>query len=621
MKPFISLCMITKDEETVLNRCLDSVKGLVDEIIIADTGSSDRTKEIAAAYTEHVYDFEWVNDFSAARNFAQSKASGKWIIYLDADEYVDEENLKDVLTKLKNIDDDKANAFLVTQVNFLGEFGEGVTNTSTIRIYKNLPTISFYRKVHEQLKMENGKLKVNSLNLSIYHSGYLARTMKEKDKNSRNMPLINTELKGQASGFDYFNLGNEMLSQQKIAKAAELYKKAFQTKDSIHYLWVPLAVERLIHCLGFLKRYKEALKIVDEAIQLWSGAIDFRVQKALIFYSQGRYEETKQELAYLDWGKQWKVVNNVNYLEYVPYHTLGKIYEEEKDLANAVQNYSKALNFNKNDVDTIKRLFGLLVNHHTEEEVADFIEKNNLMISSTSQRVYIKALLDMGAASLVELLMQRKKIMKTSGLELKLLLNKGDFESIKSLIEDYSTLHIFGDSYFDLYDLVIISLELDDKTFLDRVKASLGRKDYRILEALMTLSKLDEYAAVVELLLSRLIKLQLFDSFERIISAIESYKCNHIIARVLYEHGHKELSAEFYASSDASKFNEQDYVNVMELAVDSNNVEQALIFGFKAIKNEVANFKVYQMTLECLQLNGDKKDIASFRKIMNKQYP
>lgn len=88
----ISLCMIVKNEEGVLARCLDSVADLVDEIVIVDTGSSDRTKEIAAKYTDLIYDFEWIHDFSAARNFAFSKAGMEYIYSADADEVLDEEN-------------------------------------------------------------------------------------------------------------------------------------------------------------------------------------------------------------------------------------------------------------------------------------------------------------------------------------------------------------------------------------------------------------------------------------------------------------------------------------------------------------------------------------------------
>ena len=90
----ISLCMIVKNEEAVLARCLDSVADLMDEIIIVDTGSTDRTKEIAANYTSMVYDFPWQDDFSAARNFSFSKATMDYIYAPDADELLDEENHK-----------------------------------------------------------------------------------------------------------------------------------------------------------------------------------------------------------------------------------------------------------------------------------------------------------------------------------------------------------------------------------------------------------------------------------------------------------------------------------------------------------------------------------------------
>ena len=82
----ISLCMIVRDEEDVLGRCLESVYDLVDEIVIVDTGSQDGTKEIAAAYTERIFDFTWIDDFAAARNAAFAKASCAYCMWLDADD-------------------------------------------------------------------------------------------------------------------------------------------------------------------------------------------------------------------------------------------------------------------------------------------------------------------------------------------------------------------------------------------------------------------------------------------------------------------------------------------------------------------------------------------------------
>ena len=94
MDNFLSLCMIVKDEESVLARLLDSVKTGVDEIVVVDTGSTDATKEIAARYTDRIFDFEWTDDFAAARNFSFSKATGEYAMWLDADDYIDAENLE-----------------------------------------------------------------------------------------------------------------------------------------------------------------------------------------------------------------------------------------------------------------------------------------------------------------------------------------------------------------------------------------------------------------------------------------------------------------------------------------------------------------------------------------------
>ncbi|MBK7632424.1 MAG: glycosyltransferase family 2 protein [Ignavibacteriales bacterium] len=84
--PTLSLSMIVKNEERHLARCLSSVKDVVDEIVIVDTGSTDNTIEIAESFNAKIFHFDWVNDFSAARNFALTKCIGNWILYLDADE-------------------------------------------------------------------------------------------------------------------------------------------------------------------------------------------------------------------------------------------------------------------------------------------------------------------------------------------------------------------------------------------------------------------------------------------------------------------------------------------------------------------------------------------------------
>lgn len=90
MSKTISLCMIVKNEEKVLSKCLESVQGIVDEIIIVDTGSTDKTLDVAKKYTDKIYYFDWISDFSAARNESLKYANSDYILILDADEYLEE---------------------------------------------------------------------------------------------------------------------------------------------------------------------------------------------------------------------------------------------------------------------------------------------------------------------------------------------------------------------------------------------------------------------------------------------------------------------------------------------------------------------------------------------------
>ncbi|MGL4911874.1 MAG: glycosyltransferase family 2 protein, partial [Romboutsia sp.] len=99
----ISLCMIVKDEEDVIERCLNSIHEVVDEIVIIDTGSKDNTIELVKKYTKKIYYFKWIDDFSKARDFSFSKATKDYILWLDADEFFNEDNRNKLLELKKNI--------------------------------------------------------------------------------------------------------------------------------------------------------------------------------------------------------------------------------------------------------------------------------------------------------------------------------------------------------------------------------------------------------------------------------------------------------------------------------------------------------------------------------------
>ena len=160
----ISLCMIVKNEESVLGRCLDCVKGIADEIIIVDTGSSDRTKEIAAAYTDKIYDFQWNDDFSAARNDAFSKASMEYTMWLDADDVIPEEE-QNKIRKLKKELTPDISAVMMKYVTAFDDSGKPAFLFDRERLLRREKGYRFSGRVHEAVELSGAKI----LYLSLIH--------------------------------------------------------------------------------------------------------------------------------------------------------------------------------------------------------------------------------------------------------------------------------------------------------------------------------------------------------------------------------------------------------------------------------------------------------------------
>lgn len=150
----ISVCMIVKNEAAVLERCLNSLVGIPDEIVIVDTGSSDETKNIARRYTHKVYDFPWVDDFAAARNFSLSKASCEYIYVADADEVLDRENrvrfieLKQAL--LPEVE--------VVEMGYSHEFAHNTTENFALehrpKLFRRLRQFQYMDPIHEVLRTD-----------------------------------------------------------------------------------------------------------------------------------------------------------------------------------------------------------------------------------------------------------------------------------------------------------------------------------------------------------------------------------------------------------------------------------------------------------------------------------
>ncbi len=202
----LTLSMIVKDEEKYLRECLESVKDVVDEIILVDTGSTDNTIEIAEKYGAKVFHFDWINDFSAARNFALKNSRGDWIFYLDADERLESNSINE----LKKISQSNSNcAYLCTVKSF--DRIEGRDNSMRyVRLFPNDNKIEFRGKVHEQItySLIENNYKIFQSAISIIHVGYNISKIGKKKKAERNLVLLLEEYSKSKTAYLAYQLGN-----------------------------------------------------------------------------------------------------------------------------------------------------------------------------------------------------------------------------------------------------------------------------------------------------------------------------------------------------------------------------------------------------------------------------
>jgi glycosyltransferase involved in cell wall biosynthesis len=191
VEPEISLCMIVRDESKHIGRCLFHHKSLVDEIILVDTGSKDRTKDIALIYDARIFDFPWQNDFAAARNYSLSKATGRWILILDADERIASEDFTCLRKLAKGHGTKKAAYSMVTRnychkANTIGwqpnegsykkyERGLGWFPSNKVRLFKRDASIVFDFPVHERVEpsLKAKAIQIRACNIPVHHYGHL----------------------------------------------------------------------------------------------------------------------------------------------------------------------------------------------------------------------------------------------------------------------------------------------------------------------------------------------------------------------------------------------------------------------------------------------------------------
>ena len=270
--PRISVCLIAKNEEQFLAQCLASVKGLADQIIVVDTGSTDRTVAIAQEHGAEVYHFEWCDDFSAARNAALERATGDWVLVLDADEELPPES-HEPLRRLLGVPSVMAWRLPIID---LGREAEGCSYVP--RLFRNAPALFYVGRVHEQVfsslevRRQEWGLDNRLGDAALRHHGYQAQVVKDRNKVQRNLALLERairEMPGEPSLL--MNYGLELTRSGQAEAGLQAYRQAFELMSAQPAsLLVPETREML---LSQLSTQLMAQKRFDELVQVLTSPL------------------------------------------------------------------------------------------------------------------------------------------------------------------------------------------------------------------------------------------------------------------------------------------------------------------------------------------------------------
>ena len=285
----ISVCMIAKNEEKYIEECLKKLKPYGFEIIVTDTGSSDKTKEIAQKYADKVLDFEWIDDFSAARNFCASHASNNWILALDCDEYVNSIDMKVLrilmqkfpkyvgVIRLKNI---------VMKTN--EQMGYGVDDVT--RFY-NRSHYTFCAPIHEQVTLIDESRREETMQcflmpMEVIHHGYALSSEEMRKKQERNLELLYRQIEnGQKDPYLFFQTGQSEYILKNYEKATKLFEQGLSMKPSPEKIYVQMMIMTLAKSYLIAKRSAAAVAIMEKYAE------ECKTAKYIYMHAHALYED------------------------------------------------------------------------------------------------------------------------------------------------------------------------------------------------------------------------------------------------------------------------------------------------------------------------------------------
>ena len=375
----VSLCLIAKDEEKVIGRCLKSLKPLVDEIILVDTGSQDKTVDIARQWGAKIFYFPWNQNFSDARNTGIKEAKMDWILIVDADEYLREGDEDKLVAAFNDFTED---GYLVKTLNFSKENSQDYIINLNHRIFKNNKKAHFVGAIHEQvtpIDHKDPQKPPKILDIGFYHTGYLETARQEKDKQGRNLQILERLVTESPNHqFYLFSLANEY-AKTDLDKALKLYDRAYGQGDFLSG-YIPKLILYRIMALQGLGRYQEALAAVSEGLGIFPDLTDLYYFQGNIHRKQNHPKKAIQSYeTALRMGKpkrDFLQFQDSSY-RFGPLFNLAQIYEETGYFELAAQNYEHCLKVDPSKYQLTQNIFRCLVQLDlTEGALLQRIRKN-----------------------------------------------------------------------------------------------------------------------------------------------------------------------------------------------------------------------------------------------------
>lgn len=304
--PFVSLCMIARNESRFLGRALSSVAGLADEVVVVDTGSTDETIAIALSLGARVKEIPWSGDFSKARNASLEEARGEWIVVMDADEeYPPEEAL--ALRRTLETSPPDVVAFHIAGANVMGVDDKRLVDVGkSIRVFRNRPQHRYQSPIHEQIapSLQGGKIE-NTAHF-FWHYGYLPDVVQEKGKVERNRQLLEAFLaslkpRDPFRSYVLMQLGRECQRTKELDKADRHFREALAIQASLPAplgFYISLAVYHSENLLT-LGRSQEALEFTVGALEHFPHSADLWFFRGVAELQVG---ETSLGIVHLLWA-------------------------------------------------------------------------------------------------------------------------------------------------------------------------------------------------------------------------------------------------------------------------------------------------------------------------------